>query len=197
MADKRWSSVHAVGRRAPGVSHPKLVVHLAADLSAFAAPRCDDVFIALGTTIRTAGSREAFRAVDLDAVLSVARAAHAAGASRLALVSAMGADPESSVFYTRTKGEVEAAVCALGFDSVVIARPSLLVGNRAALQQPGRPAEALALRVAKWLAPLIRRLPRDMRPVAADDVAAAMVRALATSPPGSRVLLSGDLQPAS
>jgi len=154
-------------------------------------PGVDDVFIALGTTIAVAGSEAAFRAVDFDAVVATARAARAGGATRLALVSALGADVGSRAFYNRVKGETEAAVAALGFDSVTIARPSLLLGDRAALGQPVRRLEALAMRLA---GPLSRVVPRSVRPIAAADVAAARVAATARGEPGVRILPSGAMQ---
>ena len=80
-----------------------------------------------------AGSAEAFRAVDFEAVLHVARAAKQAGASRCAVVSALGADANAKVFYNQVKGEMEQALIALQFERLVIARPSLLRGGRAAL----------------------------------------------------------------
>ena len=144
-------------------------------------PAVDDVFIALGTTIAVAGSEAAFRAVDFDAVVATARAARAAGATRLALVSALGADAGSRVFYNRVKGETEAAVAGLGYASVTIARPSLLLGDREALGQPVRRMEALAMRFSR---PLSRLVPRAVRPIAAADVAAALVAATARGEPG-------------
>ena len=154
-------------------------------------PAVDDVFIALGTTIAVAGSEAAFRAVDFDAVVATARAARQAGATRLALVSALGADPASRVFYNRVKGETEAAVAALGYATVTIARPSLLLGDREALVQPSRSMEALAMRFAR---PLSWVVPRALRPIAAADVAAALVEATARGAPGSHFLPSGDMQ---
>lgn len=154
-------------------------------------PAVDDVFIALGTTIAVAGSEAAFRAVDFDAVVSTARAARAAGASRLALVSALGADASSRVFYNRVKGETEAAVRELGYASVTIARPSLLLGDREALGQPKRRMEALAMRFSR---PLAMLTPRAMRPIAAADVAAALVAVAARGEPGVRILSSGHMQ---
>lgn len=154
-------------------------------------PAVDDVFIALGTTIAVAGSEAAFRAVDFDAVIATARAGRAAGATRLALVSALGADAGSRVFYNRVKGETEAAVAQLGYASVTIARPSLLLGDRTALGQPPRAMEALAMRFAR---PLGWVVPRSLRPIAAADVAAALVAAMARGKPGVEALASGDMQ---
>lgn len=144
-------------------------------------PRLDLAISALGTTLASAGSREAFRAVDFDAVLTVARAARQAGATRFGLVSALGADPRSAVFYNRVKGEAELALERLGFEQLVIVQPSLLLGNREALGQRHRPGEAIAQRLAPWLAPLT---PARYRPVAAEQVAAGLLQALATRGPG-------------
>lgn len=191
LADKSYEAVHCVGRRAPAQQGPGLVLHLVDSFNNFAAPPVDDVFIALGTTIKVAGSREAFRAVDLDAVVALARAGRAAGATRLGVISAMGADSHSTVFYNRVKGEMEAAVANLGFATVVIARPSLLTGDRASLNQAKRPGEQWALRAAQWLSPLI---PANLRPIDAGQVARALVSTLQTAGPGRHVLLSGDLR---
>ena len=191
LADKRYGTVHTVGRRAPNATHAKLVVHLSSSLTNWVSPAVDDVFIALGTTIKVAGSKAAFKAIDADAVVAIASAARAPGATRLAVVSAMGADAKSGVFYNQVKGEMEAAVSALGFESVVIARPSLLAGDRDALKQGERPAEKLSLVAFKLLRPLI---PANYRSIQASSVAGAMVSALQTAGKGQHVLLSGSMQ---
>lgn len=192
LADKTYSAVHCVGRRSPQALHPKLVIHLSDNFAEFQAPAVDEVFIALGTTIKAAGSQSAFRAVDFDAVLAVARSARAAGASKLGIVSAMGADATSSVFYNRVKGEMESAVSQLAYDSLVLARPSLLSGNRSALGQARRSAENFAATTLRLLRPLT---PANYRAIAAADVAAALVRTLQSTPTGHKVLLSGEMQP--
>ena len=191
LADQRYSTVHVVGRRAPGMQHPKLVIHISVSLTNWSCPAVDDVFITLGTTIKVAGSKAAFRAIDGDAVLAIASSAKAAGATRLAVVSAMGANAQSSVFYNQIKGEMEAAVGQLGFETLVIARPSLLAGDREALRQPERLGEKLSLVAFKWFDPLI---PADYRAISASNVAGAMVHALQTSGNGQHVLLSGAMQ---
>ena len=191
LADKRYSTVHVVGRRAPPVQHPKLAAHISASLTNWTCPAVDDVFIALGTTIKVAGSKAAFKAIDGDMVVAIASAAKASGASRLAVVSAMGASAQSSVFYNQVKGQMEAAVSQLGFETLAIARPSLLAGDRYALKQPERLAENLALQFFKWLKPLI---PANYRAINASSVAQAMVDALQTASSGQHLLLSGDMQ---
>ncbi|OYU41721.1 MAG: nucleoside-diphosphate sugar epimerase, partial [Burkholderiales bacterium PBB4] len=107
LADKTVGSVHCLGRRAPDIQHAKLSF-LAVDFSALPAlPKADECFIALGTTIKVAGSQAAFRAIDLDAVGKLALAAKRAGVTKVGVVSAMGANTQSRVFYNRIKGEME------------------------------------------------------------------------------------------
>ena len=180
-----------MGRRKPEVVHPKLVAHLSSDFATFHAPAVDDVFIALGTTIKVAGSQQAFRAVDFEAVVALAASARAAGATRLGIVSAMGADAKSPVFYNRVKGEMEQAVAQLGYDCVTFARPSLLAGDRETLAQPARGGEKIALAAMRLFKPLI---PSNYRTIRAADVASAVVHAVGEGRPGQHVLLSGDMQ---
>ena len=92
--------------------------------------RIDAAFCCLGTTIRQAGSQEAFRAVDQELVLAFARRARELGTRHLLVISALGADPGSSVFYNRVKGETEEALQAMGWPQLTIVRPSLLLGPR-------------------------------------------------------------------
>jgi uncharacterized protein YbjT (DUF2867 family) len=156
-----------------------------------ALPAAGLAFCCLGTTIRQAGSQAAFRAVDFDAVLAFARAAQAAGVRHFAVVSALGASPRAAGFYNRVKGEMEQAIGALGFGSVVIARPSLLAGDRAALGQPPRTAERLAL----WLTtPIAGLIPASVRPINAQTVARAMIAASRQPQAGVRIVESGELQ---
>lgn len=156
-----------------------------------ALPAPSRVFIALGTTMAQAGSREAFRAADFDAVVTVARAAREAGATHCGLVSALGANARSAVFYNQVKGEAEDALIALGFERLVIARPSLLDGERAGLAQPPRSGEAWTLRLTRPIAGLI---PKTWRPITPQRVARAMRLALAQAGPAVQVLESGAMQ---
>lgn len=175
LADPQVTTVHALSRRALRISHAKLRVHLVDFRQLPTLPQVDEVYLALGTTIKVAGSQAAFRAVDLDANLAVAVAAVAAGARRVGVVSAAGADSTSSVFYNRTKGELEDALKALDLEALVIARPSLLLDTREHLDQPARLGERIAIPVAKLLAPI---LPATYRPVHARAVALALVRSV-------------------
>jgi uncharacterized protein YbjT (DUF2867 family) len=190
LADDTVTVVHVLARRALQVAHPKLQAQVVDFTSLPALPPIDEAYLALGTTIKVAGSQAAFRAVDFDASLAVARAALAAGARRLGLVSAMGADPRSRVFYNRVKGEVEEAVKALGFEALVIARPSLLLGDRGALGQPARAGEHIGAVLAGVLRPLI---PAHYRPIKGTDVARALLAHVPRAQ-GQLVLQSGAMQ---
>ena len=189
----RYRHTHVLLRRAlPGVAADARVTPHVIDFGALPAlPAVDDVFIALGTTIKVAGSQEAFRRVDLDHVVATARAARAAGARRLAVVSALGADPKSTVFYNRVKGEMQAAIALLGFESVVVAQPSLLIGDRSTLGQPTRSAEVW---ITRLLSPVMTLVPRGVRPIEARQVAHALLTATLNAPPGVHILSSGDMQ---
>ncbi len=196
LADPAYGLVHALVRRpTPGLAtDPKLLLHVV-DFSApeLRLPACDDVYIALGTTIKVAGSQAAFRRVDFDAVVNTARAAQAAGATRLAVVSALGADANSRIFYNRVKGEMQQAVRSLGYRSLVLAQPSLLIGERSALGQAERPGERWAERL---LRPVMGLVPRGVRPIRAETVAHAMVQAMLAAPAGVHVLSSAAMQSA-
>jgi len=183
-------TLHLLVRRPQPASGPLQRVHVV-DFSALPAlPAAAAAVCALGTTLRVAGSRAAFRAVDFDAVLAFARAARQAGARRLAVVSSLGADRRAASFYSRVKGDMEEAVAALGFDTVIVARPSLLLGDRSPLGQPLRLGERLAQRLAGPLSPL---LPQGWRPIPAAVVARALLCALAEGPAGPRILDSATL----
>jgi uncharacterized protein YbjT (DUF2867 family) len=190
LADASVAAVHALVRRPLATQHRKLHAQVVDFAALPALPQADEAYLALGTTIKVAGSQEAFRAVDFSANLAVAKAALAAGVRRIGLVSAMGADAGSRVFYNRVKGELEEALRQLTLDGLVIARPSLLVGDRLELGQPERRLEKWGRVVGEIAKPLI---PRDLRPIAASDVA----RALLERVPGARgvqVVLSGQMQ---
>jgi uncharacterized protein YbjT (DUF2867 family) len=192
LADPAWDPVQVLGRRSTGRIHPRLREHRG-DLDALeqhaALFAVDVVFCCLGTTLRRAGSQEAFRRVDLDAVATAARLAARAGAGTFMLVSAAGASRESRFFYNRVKGEAEAAVGESGVPGVVILRPSLILGPRA----ERRSAEAIAQRVARVLAPLMQGPLRRLRAVPAEAVAGAMIRLASGPERGVRVVENEEI----
>ena len=190
LADRTVTAVHSLGRRKPAAEHPKLAAHVVDFAALPSLPPADEVYLALGTTIKVAGSQASFRAIDYDANLAVATSALIAGAKKLGLVSAMGADSKSKIFYSRVKGELENAVAKMPFEGTVIARPSMLVGNREDIGQSVRQGELLASALGKAVGFLI---PANYKPIDASAVA----KALLTSVPfakGNTVLLSGAMR---
>lgn len=143
----------------------------------------DTAFCCLGSTIKQAGSQDAFRAIDHDLILAFARRARELGARHLVVISALGANPNSSVFYNRVKGETEEALKAMGWPQLTIARPSLLLGAR----HEFRLGERLA-------APLLRWLPGKYRGVDACALARALWRLALEEEDGTRVIESADLR---
>jgi len=139
----------------------------------------DDVFCAIGTTMKKAGSRETFRHVDFELPLRVAELAVSVGAKRLALVSSVGADAGSSNFYLRTKGELEEALAKLPLAAFHVFRPSLLLGPR----EESRPGEAIASVLSRATKVLLVGKLRKYRPIEADVVARAMVAAMVAPDP--------------
>jgi uncharacterized protein YbjT (DUF2867 family) len=145
--------------------------------------KVNSVICALGTTMRKAGSAAAFRRVDFDYPLTIAKLARAQGASHFLLVSAMGADAQSGNFYYRVKGELEEALLRLDYPALTIARPSLLLGQR----DEWRWGEELGKRIG-------RLLPPRWQPVPAERVAAALVRAARSEEIGIRLLENAALR---
>jgi uncharacterized protein YbjT (DUF2867 family) len=188
LADPAFDAVVSVGRRMLAVESPKLTqVKVdfgdAASFENLTAP--DVAFSCLGTTIKKAGSREAFRAVDHDAVLAFAKAARNKGARTLVHVSSLGADRRSRALYASVKGEVEADLAALGFDSVHALRPSILDGDRA----ESRPLERVGLVFARALGPVLGKY----RPTDASAVARTMIAKAKAKEPGAHVVDAGAI----
>ena len=190
LGDPAFDRVVVLSRRPldwPGGARPGTLEEVVVPLDRMQERReafaVDQVLCALGTTIRVAGSQEAFRRVDHDYPLEAARLALAGGATHYLVVSAMGANAASRIFYNRVKGEVERDLRALPFRSLTIAQPSLLLGARAEF----RLGEEVAKRLG-WM------IPGRYRPIEARDVAAALVRAAREDRPGVQVLESPELR---
>lgn len=192
LADPDYPQVTVLTRRPLSVGHPRLTAHVVdfdrlAELAPF--PRAHDVFCCLGSTIRRAGTRDAFYKVDFTYVHEVARLAASHGATQLLLVTAQGANPRSRIFYSRVKGKVEEAVRALPLHGIHIFRPTLLTGDREEFR-PMERAAIVAGRAISWafVGPLAR-----YRPIAAADVARAMVRVAKEGREGARVYESDEI----
>jgi len=187
LAHPAWTSLVVLTRREVGVERmsPKLRQVLT-DFAALEDHRdelvADHVFCALGTTMRKAGSRAAFREVDLEYPLRLARLTRANGARHFSLVSAVGADRRSAFYYSRVKGELEEALMEMDWPSLAIFRPSVIEGKRSEV----RPLERLS-------GSLLRLAPLAWRPVAAADIASAMVAVALESPPGVTIVESRSI----
>lgn len=144
------------------------------------------VVCTIGTTIKTAGTREAFYRVDHDLPLRVAELALRHGAQAYAFNSALGADLRSRVFYSRTKGEVERDLLALGYPSLTFVRPGLIGGDRV----ENRPRERALVHLLQAVGPV---LPRRWRVVQAEAIARALIDAALAATPGVRVVMSEDI----
>ena len=188
LADARVTTVVALARK-PLPAHPKLIAPFV-DFDALAPDatwwRADAVICALGTTMKVAGSQEAFRKVDLDYPLAVARLARVAGTPAYVLNSAAGANPTSRFFYNRVKGELERELAALDFASLTQVRPGLIGGERESV----RAGEAALALVLGALAPV---LPRRWRINPAERIAQALLEAALTARPGVHIVTSDKL----
>jgi uncharacterized protein YbjT (DUF2867 family) len=185
--------VFAITRRPLGREHPRLanrIVQFDQIESQLKGLTCHAAMCTLGTTIRQAGSERAFQQVDFDAVLAFARTAKAAQAQRFVVVSAAGADPGSKNFYLRTKGEMEQALIALGFQSLDILQPSLLLGWRGEL----RPLELLGSVLMPLVNPFLTGKREPWRAIPARTVAAAMVGAARSGRKGTQRYTHSGLQ---
>ena len=193
LADDAWSQVVVLARRRLAASHPKLVARLVdfdrlGQLSGF--PRVTDVFCALGTTIAKAGSQPEFYKVDFTYVVETARLAAVSGARQFLLVSAVGADRSSNIFYSRVKGETEEAVRKLPLPGIQIFRPSILAGERS----ESRPFERVGLAAFSAVSFAMVGPLRRYRPVAAEDVARAMLEVARREIPGVNVYDSDRIE---
>jgi len=148
--------------------------------------KVDDLFICLGTTKKKAGTQEKFRKVDYDYVVEAARLAKESGVTKIAVVSAIGADESSRFFYNQVKGEMEQAVSAMGIRSTYFFRPSLLLGDRKEFRLGERVGEVLG-RVSQ---PLLRGKLQKYRSVHGQTVAKAMVRFLKDGRDGVHIVES-------
>ena len=133
----------------------------------------DEFYCALGTTIKKAGSRQAFAAVDHDLVLDLAKRAKAGGVGRVVVVTSVGSNPNSKNFYLRVKGQIERALMALGLQRLEIYRPSLLLGHRGEL----RPLERLGVLSAPVISRLMFGGLSKYRPIDARELARKMIAA--------------------
>jgi len=173
LSNKKQRAIALTRRSIPNL--PPNITEMIIDFDAFekngSLPSCNNVFICLGTTIKTAGSKENFRKVDIDYCLSIARKAKESGAETLSLISSIGANSSSKNFYLKTKGELEESIQRIGFSTVNIFRPSFLVGERS----EKRLAEKIAINLAKIMDFFLIGTASKYRSVKAESLAKTMV----------------------
>ena len=184
-----FTRVIALTRRPLGLQHPKVEERIVTNFSSLSdsvsIPAGATFFCALGTTLKKAGSREAFRNVDYDAVVQFGELAKKSEARALLVISATGANPDSQIFYNQVKGETEQALRRLAIPSTVILRPGLLIGDR----QESRPAERIGILIARALpGGWLRRFATDV-----DALAHRMVKEAQAPSPGVSLIEARDL----
>jgi len=190
LENTRYDKVIAVTRRNMNIEHPRfenMVVDFHDLQKSLASIKPDDVYCCLGTTMAKAGSKEKFLEVDFAYPVALAKATVLLGAKQYLLVSALGADKGSSIFYNRVKGQVEDAISGEPFSAVHIFRPSLLVGPR----EEKRSGEEAAKRMYKIFGFLI---PEKYKPIEASTVANAMIAMASQEKAGIFIHSSKEMQ---
>jgi len=186
LVHQAYDKVISIGRNPIKVTHPKLI-HYEVDMSHADnfrhLMRGDDLFICLGTTMKKAGSKEAFYDVDHNLIFNIAKTGSLQNMNQLIFVSSIGADSRSLIYYLKVKGELEEDVRRLPYWGIHIMRPSVLLGQR----EEKRTAEKLAGQLSKGLQYFSGSILGDIAPVDADDVAKAMVQAAQSLQQGTHI----------
>ncbi|MFK7852250.1 MAG: NAD(P)H-binding protein [Akkermansiaceae bacterium] len=190
---ERYSEIHCIGRRAPTLSDRKINSHIVEfeelDQLDLAQP-IDDVFCTIGTTIRAAGSVQQFKKVDRDYVYQIGKLAERLHVETCSVISAIGANAESSNYYSQTKGEAEDLLQSLDLNSLRIFRPSLLRGNR----DEFRLKETMGFIGLTVLTPLLQGSWKKYRPIRVDQVAKALIESGRNSYPAVKIFESDEIQ---
>jgi uncharacterized protein YbjT (DUF2867 family) len=193
LKDDKYHQIVALTRRNLDFRNPKLEQYIV-DFDRLEnytdQIKADDIFCCLGTTIKKAGSQEAFRRVDYHYPVKIAQLAAKNGARQFLLISSLGANKDSKIFYNRVKGEIEAAIREIPFYGIQIFRPSLLVGERA----ESRMGEKAGEFVLKMLKPVIIGNWKKYRAITAENVAKAMVEIAKTDLKGIHIYESNQIQ---
>lgn len=186
LVHQAYERVISIGRAPIKASHPKLIhyeVEMSNPENYRHLMRGDDLYIAMGTTMKKAGSKEAFYEVDHNLIFNIAKTGSLQGMNQLIFVSALGADSRSLIFYLKVKGELEDDVRRLPYWGIHIMRPSILLGDR----EERRPAEKIAGQLSRGLQLFSGSILGDIAPVQADDVAKAMVQAAQSLKGGTHI----------
>lgn len=190
LADSRVSEIFSIGRRKTGLNHPKLHEIILNDGELNVELSVEAFICCLGTTIKKAGSQENFKKVDHDLPLKLAESLKASGCSTAAVVSALGADPESRFFYNRVKGMMEVDMKKIGFKSLTILRPSLIKGDRKETRAGEKSAEfILGLATPLLIGPL-----QIWKATKAADIARALLTSSINPKEGTFIFSSQEIK---
>jgi uncharacterized protein YbjT (DUF2867 family) len=186
LATPEVDKIIAIGRRPTGVQHEKIKEVILVNGQLTESITADAFICCLGTTIAKAGSQKAFAEVDYELPLYLAKMLHHSGCQTAAIISSMGANPTSPIFYNRTKGQMEENMRNIGFDSLALLRPSIISGHR----KETRIGEKLGVGLMKITGPLLQGRFKNFRAIKASNIAAALVKAIKNPKPGTTVYLS-------
>jgi len=189
LQSEQYNKVIIYVRKPTNQIHPKLVEQIINYDTIETTVEADDVFCCLGTTIKIAKTKEAFEKVDLHYPLKIASLQHKAGSTQFLVVSAMGASATSSIFYSKTKGLMEAGLEAIGFESLFIFRPSFIMGTR----KEERMGEKIGIAISKLIAPLMMGPLKNYQPVEASAIAVSMIAHALSNQKGNQIILSGKI----
>ncbi len=191
LVEKKYTKVISIGRRELDISHPKLDQYII-DFNNLEAlkEKSDTIFCCLGTTIKKAGSKNAFRKVDFEYPLLLAKYGLQVGAKAFHIITAMGANAKAKIFYNKVKGQVEDESKQLKFEELHIYRPSLLLGNR----KENRNVEKISQALMQFAGFLFIGFLKNYKAISANSVAQFMLAKAQVKIEGSKVYLSGEMQ---
>lgn len=190
LATPEIDSIISIGRRETGVLHPKLKEVSLVNNQLLETVTADAFICCLGTTIAKAGSQIAFEEIDYELPLYLAKMLQREGCQTAAVVSAMGANATSTIFYNRTKGKMETGMRNIGFTSLSLLRPSIITGPR----NEARIGEKIGVGIMKITGPLLMGRWKNFRAIKASNIAAALVKSVIKPKPGTTIYLSEKIK---
>lgn len=190
LANDYYSTVTIYVRKSLQINHPKLIELIVDFETINNSVNADDVFCCLGTTIKIAKTKEVFEKVDLHYPIKIAQLQKKAGSKQFLVVSAMGANANSSIFYSKTKGLMEDGLQKIGFDALYILRPSFIDGER----KEKRLGEKIGLFISAVISPLLIGPLRNYASVKASAIAACMISKAIENNKGIFTILSGEIK---
>lgn len=190
LANDHYSTITIYVRKSLQINHPKLIELIFNFETINTSINADDVFCCLGTTIKIAKTKEAFEKVDLHYPIKIAQLQKDAGSKQFLVVSAMGANSNSAIFYSKTKGLMEEGLQKIGFDSLYILRPSFIDGER----KENRLGEKIGLFISTIISPIMIGPLRNYASVKASAIAACMIDKATENNKGIFTILSGEIK---